>query len=275
MRELTRLGLATLLGFLVSTPSLAVEIVTLSPDVTVDSGAFTTTDAGALQAFAAGAVPLDLGPGLPAGAAVIAIDAVPGGTTLFALDTHVDLDGTVYRPGDVIGWDGAAYSLFWDADADGLPANARVDGLALTPGGDLLLSFDVAVVVRGLTLLDHDVVQLQTGGGAFFAFSDPFDDYGVRAFDVDGVTWLDPERIGLSFDQSGLLGGVAFDDEDVVSFDSNLELFALVYDASVARPELGGSPDVEAITVPEPAQGALLWLGSLVRAILGRRRGRR
>lgn len=249
-----------------------VDAVSVSPDITLDLGAAVLSDEGAVLEFGSGAGAIDLGP-LPANAAVIALDVLEGAATLFALDTTVALGGATYRAGDVISWDGATHSLFWDANAAGLPSAARVDGLALASNGSLVLSFDIDVDLGGTSVQDHDVVRLLSGGGLFFDFSDPFDDYGVRALDVDAVTLLPGELIGLSFDQPGTTAdGVDFDDADVVSFDANDEAWALVFDASAANAAYAGAADIDAVSVPEP--GAMTGIGASLfgLVLLGRQR---
>lgn len=238
------------------------DAISVSPDITLDLGASVLSDEGAVVEFGSGTGAIDLGP-LPANVAVIAIDVVEGASTLFALDTTAVLGGTTYRAGDVIGWDGAAYSLAWDANAAGLPSNARVDGLAFGPDASLYLSFDIDVDLGGTIVQDHDVLRVLSGGGLFVEFSDSFDDWGIRALDVDAVTLLPGERIGLSFDQPGIVEGLVFDDADVVSFDVNDETWAMVFDASAANAAYAGAADIEAVTVPEPGLPLLLGAGVL------------
>ena len=256
----------------VSAIAQTLDAVSVSPDITLDLGAAILTDEGAVLEYGSGTSQIDLGP-LPSNAAVIAIDVVEGASTLFALDTTVELGGAIYRAGDVISWDGAAYALAWDANAAGLPSNARVDGVAFGPDASLYLSFDIDVDLGGTIVQDHDVLRVLSGGGIFLEFSDSFDDYGVRSLDVDAVTWLSPEQIGLSFDQPGIVGGVAFDDADVVRFDSNDETWALVFDASAVNAAYEGAVDIEAVTVPEPGIPVALGAGMIGAALLRRRRG--
>jgi len=58
---------------------------------------------------------------------------------------------------------------------------------------------------------------------------------------------------------SGALGGVDFDDEDVLEYDSGGPSGSLAFDASAEHAGWGAGPDADAIYLPEP--GAILMLG--------------
>ena len=75
----------------------------------------------------------------------------------------------------------------------------------------------------------------------------------------------------VSFDGSGEVGGrVAFDDEDVLSYDPVADEWELFYDGSALHPE--SWPGADLVAVPEPAAGALLGAGLAALGALGRRR---
>ena len=76
-------------------------------------------------------------------------------------------------------------------------------------------------------------------------------------------------HLELSFDISGSVGGVAFDDEDILDFDPVGDTWAMRYDGSAHFPALAAA-DVDAVFSPEP--GAIALGASAFVALLAVRR---
>jgi len=183
------------------------------------------------------------------------------GDRLFSLDTTQLLpNGLVAEPRDVVRYDGAVYALELDGSAAGIPNGARIDAVT-ERGGRLAVSFDTSVDLGGLVVDDEDLVEI--GGGLLFDGSAE----GVSAdLDLDGAHAFADGRLVLSFDGSGNVFGIAFDDEDLIEFDTASASINLVYDGSTQHAGWQGG-DLDAVrAVPEPgalpgllAGVALLW----------------
>jgi hypothetical protein len=122
--------------------------------------------------------------------------------------------GVVARPGDVVRYDGVAYSIEFDAAAAGLPSGVETDATSLSANG-LLLSFDTTVDLGGgLVVADEDLVHWN---GATFALAMDGSAEGLdSALDVDAAQDLGGGALVMSFDIAGTIGGIDFADEDVV-----------------------------------------------------------
>jgi len=229
--------------------------VRVSPDVTVLLGP-TVDDENVAADNLAGTVALQGIGTIPAGADVDAYAVRPNGNQLLSFDTTVTLlGGVVAGPADVVRFDGASYAIEQSASAMGVPDGVNLDALAVK-GTALLLSFDVAFDAGGLHIEPADLV-LSNGGvlGAYFGASAA----GIPAgLDLDGADYLDCNgHLLLSFDGSGTIGGVSFDDEDVIEFDG-ASTWEMSYDGSAqhagwtgadldsiqATPNLGPGPPV-------------------------------
>jgi hypothetical protein len=249
----------------------AQPIISASPDITVALGAgdVVTSDESVAVDGQLGLVVLDdLGP-LPEAADVIAYSELSG-TKLIGFDTTVALSGGLTaRAGEIVTWNGSNYSIFFSPTSVGLPGGVLTDAIALT-GSGLLLSFDVDVALPGgLTVADEDLVYFN---GANFTLAFDGSAEGLdRALDVDAVDDLGGGVFLLSFSTSGSVGGVVFDDEDVLRYAGGN--WTLEFDASAAD-ERWRAADLDAVMVPEP--GALVGLipGLLLLAALARRSGR-
>ncbi len=223
------------------------------PDVTTSFAGQTFDDedvveelrpAGTLTQISLGAI--------PGSAALGAYHVRAGGTQVVSFETTVVLPGgLVAEPRDVVqtNFDGtASYSSVFDGSANGVPAGARVDAIGFTNnvGGDILLSFDTTVTLPGpITADDEDVVQL-TGSSFTILFDGSA--AGVPAgLDLDGFNLVTANgHLLVSFDTSGIVGGVAFQDEDVLEYTPSGSTWEMAYDGSALHPDwpatnLGGA----------------------------------
>lgn len=102
--------------------------------------------------------------GLPAG---VGIDAVTlaGDDLLVSFDRAVTLAGASFGRRELVRWDGAGFSPFFDGDAAGLAAGLDLDGVQLLPDGTLLLTFDTAGTVGGVTFTHRDVLSYRPTTG--------------------------------------------------------------------------------------------------------------
>ncbi len=75
--------------------------------------------------------------------------------------------------------------------------------------------------------------------------------------------------LGLSLDASGSVGGVDFDDEDVLRFDPGGPSWTLAYDGSAEDASLA---PVDTVALPEPGQLWMLASGLGLLIGLGRQR---
>ncbi|MCA9504168.1 MAG: hypothetical protein R3F16_15590 [Myxococcota bacterium] len=235
-------------------------------DVRILSGLTTSRDA--------------LGP-LPSSVDVSAFHLESDGTHLFALDAATSLGplpGLLVRSGDVVRWDGVAHSIVFDGRAAGLASGVRVDAVSRGPGGDLLLSFDVAVDLGGLVAADEDLVAWD--GSVFSLFFDGSAEGVGRGLDVDAAHYFAAEdALWLSFDTSGTVasGAISFVDTDAVEWRVTDGTWIATLPGALAP---GTDLDaIHAVTVPEPdgwgplAAAALLLRGWVGPSTTKRRRG--
>lgn len=225
--------------------------IDVSNDITWTAGAATIDDEGARRVTLPSALStLDLGV-LPANADVTAYQLLDDGRRLFALDTFVDLGGGVMAgPVDIVAWNGVANSLFLDGAAAGIPAGTRIDAVGRVRSAGVtqtLLSFDVPTALPGgLTVDDEDIAGWN--GATWTLFFDGSANGIPESLDVDG---FDRDPVNgtryFSFDTSGRIATVDFDDEDVVAFDGSG--WSLAYDASASLSASFAAGDLDALGI--------------------------
>ncbi|MCH9648221.1 MAG: hypothetical protein K0U98_08280 [Deltaproteobacteria bacterium] len=231
-------------GGLIAAAPIGAQEFALSPDTTAILAAVTVADEAMVKDDILEVTPIDLGP-LPVAADVTAYHQ-EGAQAFFSLATTTELaDGLIATPRDVVVWDGNGYGVFFSGAAEGVPAGARIDAFSMA-GTILLLSFDVSVILDGDLIADEDLVKFSGG----FALTFDASAEGIASsLDLDGASQLSDGRLALSFDGSGTVGGVAFDDEDVVAFDT-VEGWEVLYDGSSLDQSWGPS-DLDALYVIE------------------------
>jgi len=218
-----------------------------SPDTTIVVGGLTAEDEEVIHDETPGRLTrVDLG-GLPPEADLVAFHPNSDGTHLFALDVTVVLGGTlVVGPQDVVTFGTTGYSVQFDGAAAGLPQGAAIDALTMGPGGHLLLSFDTTVDVDGHVFEPEDLA-IHDGAG-FVPFFDGENAGVPRGLNLDAAHLLETGRLLLSFDGSGEIGGVRFDDEDLLEHDPGTGGWERNTDMSNRSPDWAAA-DLDALAV--------------------------
>jgi hypothetical protein len=244
--------LTLLLQLAVAAPGAAVELLvetTASPDIAiaVDSGTLLALDEDAIVTAAGPPLLAALGP-LPPAADLAAYHRRANGDELFSLDTAAALSGPLHvEPRDIALWDGAVFSLVFDGSVEGVPDGARIDAVSDADDGGLLLSFDITVALGGTTFDDADLVHFDAAGPTFSLLFDSAAASVPAALDLDAAHFLFATGgLLLSFDSSGSLGGVSFDDEDVLEYDPGSGIWALSVDTQASEPGWAGA-DLDAL----------------------------
>ncbi|HEX5065179.1 MAG TPA: hypothetical protein VFY49_03635 [Myxococcota bacterium] len=215
-----------------------------------------------------------LGAALPQNVEIAGLELSTTQPAALALDTTAPLVGlgAPADPRDVVRWDPntSTYSLYFDGAAAGVPANARIDAVSFAPSGALRLSFDTTVSLPIVgTVDDEDLVEVVAGG-----FVMVFDGSanGVPAnLDLDAASRPNETsaQLLLSFDDSGVIAGIPFDDEDVLLFDPGLGTWTLFADSSLSDPV--DWPGADLVALPEPGAATSLLAGVTLLAGLARR----
>jgi hypothetical protein len=245
-------------GLLLVPSLLSAQSFELSPDTTTVLGGVVVDRRQPAEDDGATVTPTAIGPStpgvsLPDGSNLDAFDRFPNGDVVFSTDITVAVAGLpapgIATPGDVVMVDEQGAAIVFSAAAVGLPAGTDVDAVGAESDSDLLLSFDTTVNVGGVVVDDEDVVRIDTQGAPAVLVYDGSARGVVAGLDLDGVyRSLDDDRLLLSFDGSGSLGGIAFDDEDLLEWDPATGAYALAYDGSAPPAAWSTGADVDAVS---------------------------
>lgn len=183
-----------------------------------------------------------------------AVDAYDAASDAFSIDiaAEVDISGgpTLFiRPGEVYNRSG---TRLFDPVAAGLPANVNVDALSVDPiSGDLLLSF--ANWVPGQFITPADIMSWN--GSTLTIY---FDGFRVpRNLNLDAAQVLENGNILMSFDTSGTIDGIGFNDEDILEYNPVADDFELAFLPAVLDQSWIGA-DSDALSATVAVQGGLV-----------------
>src|SRR5262249_51063496 len=147
-----------------------------------------------------------------------------------------------------------------------VPSNVHIDAISLNSASELQLSFDITAALPGVGPVDDEDVVVYSGG--VFAMVYNGSAAGIAsALDLDALQAV-PGALLVSFDTSGSVAGVTFDDEDVVSYATGPGTYAMYFDGSASDPV--DWPHADLTALPEPSGFAGLTAGVAVLAALVR-----
>ena len=232
---------AALAGLAAAVAQAETPLVSLraSADVTVVLGGQTVDDGTMIDDDLAGSIGLlDVGD-VTSSADLAAYHRRANAEQLFVLDIATPLAG----PRDVVLWDGSSQLLEFDGAAHGIPDGSAIDALA-ERDGLLFFSFDVTTRLEEIPFDDADLARWN--GTAFELAFDARAAGVPDGLDLDAVAALPSGTWLFSFDGSGRLGGVDFDDEDVLEWSPLLASWDLAYDGS-AQHAAWSAADLDAL----------------------------
>lgn len=207
------------------------------------------------------------------GTAAVTVTDRPPLALYLAIADGTTVGGQAFANEDILAFDGARFSLFFDGSDVGL-ASFTVDAFEITSPTSILLSFTSAGTVGGVAMDDSDVLRFTaTSLGAQTAgtFSMYFDasDVGLTTSDedVDAIELLPDGRLLLSTTGAFSVPGLSAADEDLVAFvptalgSNTAGFFALYFDGSDVGLSATGE-NVDAVAVDGAGRILLSTSGS-------------
>jgi len=211
--------------------------VIYSPDITLELAGLLVSDESAAHDNLNGVVTPEAIGAIPSVSELTVFHQLENGDQLLAFDTTIVLPGAVTaRPFDVVRHSGSTYSIEFSGASNGVPAGARLDALSMNGAGQLLLSFDTTVSLSGITVADEDVVLFN--GSSFSLFFDGSAAGLSPGVDLNALHFApDSGFLYVSFDTGGAVGGVTFQDEDLLVHNPIGASWNLAYNGAAEHAE--------------------------------------
>ncbi len=228
------------------------------PDVSIDASGVLITPRDVVQDSGSGAFTTAPVGTIPDDSAIAAYHPEGGGDFLYAVRAAIELPGAILaRRQDVVRVSAGTHSILFDGSSQGVPEGIGIDALSTNAAGDLLLSLDTSLeLTAGVFAEDRDLVRWD--GAAFSLFFDASAEGVPAGVGLDAAHYAEgADELLLSFATSGAIGGVVFDDEDLLGFDRSSGSWRLAFDGS-ARESALASADL--VAVPEPGLPLVLAL---------------
>lgn len=196
---------------------------------------------------------------------VDAVHVLDNGHIILSTEGGATLGGLTFKDGDLVDYDPVTdtATLFFDESL--FSRGEDIDAVSILDNGNLVLSTEDSASLGGLSFRDGDLVlyDLLADTASLYLSENLF----CSGEDIDAVHVLANGDILLSTESSAKLGGLTFEDGDIVLYNPVTNSTTLYFDEDLLQ---CGSEDIDAAYVPEPATMALLGLGSLV--LMRRRR---
>ncbi len=127
--------------------------------------------------------------GLPDGVMTDAVTVAGNGDLLLSFDTSVVAGGLRINDEDLVRFDGATFTLFFDGSIAGVAADLDLDAAHyLTSNGHLLLSFDGSGTAGGVDFEDEDVLEYNPATGTWeMAYDGSVEQPNLSVADLDAV----------------------------------------------------------------------------------------
>ncbi len=205
-----------LLGFIAAEPARAVSFY-LSPDVPGKVAGLTPlpwlilrNDSGSYS----------VAQSLPQFRELDGIHRMDSGNWLLSFEAPATIGAVTFDPRDVVKFDGVSYGVYWSGAAAGVPRNVNVDAVLLagSDSGDLIVSFDVPVMIAGNTYEPADLVRWNAGGFSLYFDASAASPPIPRTTNVNDAALLGSTLI-LTFEAPVTLAGTTYRQGELVSWD--------------------------------------------------------
>lgn len=157
---------------------------------------------------------------LPPETNIDALEQVSPTNVLFSLSEDAVIGGVLYANEDILFYNGAAVSLWWDGSAAGLPPETNLDALEVISQSPqvFLFSLEEDAVLPGAGLVrDEDIIQYQ--GGVFTLFSSGAAMGIPPESDVDAhFTHPTSGNPIISLRSSAVIGGTLYEHSDLAQY---------------------------------------------------------
>jgi hypothetical protein len=165
-----------------------------------------------------------------AGLSVTGMHSQPG-ANFFAVDTPASGGGIDFSPPDLMAWNGVDYSKLIDGTGAGVSAGVVLDAISAGPSaGEFLISWDGSVELLGVVTHPEDLLSI-LNGVTLTIFFDGSAEGVPPGLNLDAAQYIaSTDALLLSFDTSGTIGGVRFDNEDVLEYDRGTKTWELALD---------------------------------------------
>lgn len=177
-------------------------------------------------------------------------------TIILSTDATETLGGLTFRDGGLAEYDPTAgtATLFFNEDLFG--SNQEVDALGVLDNGNIILSTNGDALLGGLSFGFGDLVEYDpiTDAATLFLSANLFD----TARDIDAVHILDSGNIILSTVDGGTLGGLSFNDGDLVEYNPMADLASLFFNET----SFANNEDIDAAHILDNGNIILSTIGA-------------
>jgi len=203
------------------------DAVYLTFDTPVQSSAGTLARQQVLKTQYATA-PQIIVPGLPANVGIVAL-ALSGSDVLYTPDISFTLNGSLITPRDVVRYKTSGSSIYLHGSALGLPANVRIDTLALS-GPNVLFSVDTRAIISGMQVAAADVLSWN---GSVVSILYSAQSLGLASnTKLTALESFSNGHLLMGFGTAGKIGGVTYRAGEIMEYAPSTNSWTMVRNQS-------------------------------------------
>lgn len=188
------------------------------------------------------------------------------GNILLSTTTSATLGGLTFGAGDVAEYNPNTNTASLFFAETHFASSANIDGFTVLANGNYVISTNATEILAGVTFRNGDLIEYNpvTDTATIFLSENLFS----ADEDIDAVYVMPDGSVVLSTTNGATIGGLTFQDGDLVRYVPTTNTATLFLSESV----FGGiNENIDGVSVPEPGTAALVALGL---AALVRRRAR-
>ena len=186
------------------------------------------------------------------------------GHIVLSTGSAATIGGLTFGYGDLVEYDPGmkTATLFFDKDLFGDDEN--IDAVSVLGNGHIILSTTSSAKLGGTLLDGGDLVEYDpfTDVGTLFLNQD--EHFSNVLPNIDAVYVLDSDNVILSTNNNATLGGLSFDNADLIRYNLSTKTAEMLLSGSEKFAEYGVLTNIDAVYIPEPTTIVLLGLGTLI-----------
>lgn len=193
-----------------------------------------------------------------------AVHILSNGNIVMSTQTGATLGGLTFDDGDLIEYNAGADTATLYFDESAFTGTEDIVATSVLSNGNILLTTTTAATLGGLSFSPGDLAEYNPGLDTATLF---FDGSLFSAVEkIDAASVLGNGNLILSTDNDATLGGLTFNEGDLVEYNAGTDTATLFFDSALFTTS---AENIDAVYVPEPSSGVLVALGFI---LLGRRR---
>lgn len=186
------------------------------------------------------------------------------GHIILSTDSAATIGGLTFDDGDLVEYDPGTNTATLFFNEDLFDDDENIDAVSVLGSGHIILSTTTSAKLGGTLLDAGDLVEYDPFTDVATLFFNQDEHFSNVLPDIDAVYVLDSDNIILSTNNDATLGGLRFDNADLVRYNLSTKTAEVLLSGSEKFAEYNILTNIDAVYIPEPTTIALFVFGTLI-----------